>query len=243
MEDPLFASLGAFPRLVCGLSARQHGTMTAAADPARKAQVIQNFQRYFASIDLAAANAVRCKQAHGATVAAVAAAQRGTAVRDTDGLVTATPQTFLAVTVGDCLPLYFYDPKRQAVGLAHAGWRSLQQGIPAATVRQLQDQYGTSPSDVLVGIGPGIGPCHFLVGPDVAERFAAFPAAFTRRADGTLALDLKAVAALQLHACGVRREHIETSSDCTACLSERYFSYRRDRPAVVEAMVAVIGLR
>ena len=243
MANPLFASFAPYPRLVAALSARQDGTMTAAADPSRKTQVIENFRGYFAALGLPAENAVRCKQAHGAAVAVVTAADRGTAVRDTDGLATVTPQTFLAVTVGDCLPLYFYDPKRQAVGLAHAGWRSLHQGIPAATVRQLQDRYGSTPSDIVVGIGPGIGPCHFTVSEDVAERFAAYPAAFTRRADGTLALDLKAVAGMQLRECGVRHEHIEASTDCTACLPERYFSYRRDHPAVVEAMVAVIGLR
>ena len=217
MPNPLFASFAPFERLLVALSMRADGTMTSGGVAGRGAQAEENFRRFIGRHGLPFAAAVRCRQAHGKIVAAVAAKDRGTRVREVDGLVTATPQTYLTVTVGDCLPLYFFDPRRQAVGLAHGGWRSLEQGIAAETVRQLADRFGCEPSNVLAGIGPGIGPCHFVVGPEVAERFAVYPSALAKNSSGELTLDLPAVAASQLQGVGVRREHIELHPACPAC--------------------------
>lgn len=242
MPPPLFISFASYPQLVCAFSRRSDGTMTAAGDATRQALVAANRERYFRQLGINPAATVRGKQVHGHTVAAVTARQRGTIVRDVDGLVTATPNVFLTVTVADCLPIFFYDPVRRVLGLAHGGWRSLRQGIVGQVVGTMGEKFRASVKKLMVGIGPGLGPCHFIIGPDVASKFRAFPSVFRQDANGTLYLDLPQVAALQLQMLGVRREHIEISPECTACLPELYLSYRRDKPAVVEAMVAVIGL-
>lgn len=243
MANELFGIFAPYPWLVAALSQRSDGTMTTAGVKTREPAVVSNFTAYFQQLGLKPEHAVRCKQVHGKKVAAVDAKNRGKSVRDTDGLVTRTQSVLLTVTVADCLPIYFCDPRRRVIGLAHAGWRSLERGVIAAMVSVFGGQFGSRNEELLVGIGPGISVCHFAIGADVGEKFREFPSALQRGDGGQLYLDLKRVAELQLQPLGVRREHIEVHPDCTACLPEKYFSYRRDKPAVVDAMVAVIGIR
>ena len=42
--------------------------------------------------------------------------------RDVDGLITDRPGVTLVTFFADCVPLYFLDRKRRAIGLAHSGW-------------------------------------------------------------------------------------------------------------------------
>jgi len=56
-------------------------------------------------------------------------------------------------------------------------------------------------------------------------------------------LDLKNIAQTQLRSLGVKEEHIEANPECTYCISDKYFSYRRDKPKILKTMIAVIGKR
>lgn len=198
--------------------------------------------------DFLASHGVKVEQvisallAHGNKVAAVSSADSGQAMSEVDSLITAAPGIYLSVSVADCLPIFFYDPKKGAVGLAHAGWRGLASGIIAATINQLTSEYKVNPGDLLVGIGPGIGSCHYEIQNDLATEFSKYPEAVVER-DGKKFLDLKLIAKTQLSAAGVDLENIEISSDCTADSPEKYFSFRRDRPEVPQAMLALIGLK
>jgi YfiH family protein len=165
---------------------------------------------------------------------------RGNLMLETDALVTCEPGVLLGVTIADCLPVFFVDPVRRSVALAHAGWRGLVAGVLRSTVEVLQAA-GTDPENLRVVIGPGIGPCHYDIGSDVATKFSAHPLA-VRESRGRTWLDLKLVAEEQLRELGVIGERIGVSSDCTACLPQQYFSYRRDQPEHLETMLAVIGL-
>ena len=42
---------------------------------------------------------------------------------DTDGVITNVPEVLLTTVHADCLPVYFFDPEKKAIGLVHAGWR------------------------------------------------------------------------------------------------------------------------
>ncbi|RCK10910.1 hypothetical protein DT075_23910 [Bacillus licheniformis] len=57
-----------------------------------------------------------------------------TALKATDGLYTDRPNLFLALCFADCVPVYFYDPVRSLVGIAHAGWKGTALGIAASMV-------------------------------------------------------------------------------------------------------------
>jgi copper oxidase (laccase) domain-containing protein len=74
---------------------------------------------------------------------------------------------------------------------------------------------------VAAAIGPGIGPCHYEVGPEVLAAFADLEGVASGRM-----LDLKAVASAKLHGRGV--EHVHDVDRCTYCEPDVFFSHRRD---------------
>src|SRR5699024_8005169 len=92
---------------------------------------------------------------------------------EADGLVTDQPGVCLTIFSGDCIPVLLYDPVRQAVGAAHAGWRGTAGGVAARAAEEMIRAFGCSPGDILAAIGPGIGPCCFETHRDVPDGLRA----------------------------------------------------------------------
>ncbi|MGL4403531.1 MAG: peptidoglycan editing factor PgeF [Fusobacteriaceae bacterium] len=86
---------------------------------------------------------------------------------DCDGLLTARKDIVLYTKHADCLALYFYDRKREVVGLCHSGWRGSFQKIALEMVERFRNEYGSELEDILVGIGIGIAPENY----EVSEEF------------------------------------------------------------------------
>lgn len=142
-----------------------------------------------------------------------------------DASWTATPGTACAVLTADCLPALFCDRAGTRVAAAHAGWRGLAGGVLENTVAAL----GIEPAELLVWLGPAIGPQSFEVGAEVREAFVAVHTeaqrAFVPSANaGKFMADLYALARIRLAASGVNAVYgggLDTFSD------PRFFSYRR----------------
>lgn len=160
---------------------------------------------------------------------------------DTDGIITNLRGVLLTTVHADCLPVYFFDPIKNTIGLIHAGWRGTNLGIAAKAVRCMQKEYGSDPQDIQVFIGPGISKCCFEVGAEVYEEFKknwdftddhAIRTAAGPTEDGADAakyhLDLKGINKRQLTDAGIPEANIEISSHCTYCESEMFCSYRRE---------------
>jgi YfiH family protein len=162
----------------------------------------------------------------------------------TDALVTDVPGVFLMLRFADCVPVLFHDPVRQAVGLAHAGWRGTVSHIARATVEKMVDAFGCSPADIRAGIGPSIGPCCYEVGPEVVsaaqKAFPDAPFVLQRGSGERWHFDLWAANHHQLAAAGVTE--IELSGLCTACRTDEWFSHRAEGGRTGR-LAAVIGLR
>lgn len=145
-----------------------------------------------------------------------------------DALISDRPEVSLFLRFADCVPIMLYDPRRPAVGVAHAGWRGSLNKVAKAAVEAMTERYGSRPGDLVAGIGPGIGPCHYEVGPEVVEQTRL---AFDGLADSLLIvrnggyhLDLWAANRAALQEAGV--EQIELAEICTACHSHDFFSHR-----------------
>ena len=143
-----------------------------------------------------------------------------------DAAVARRPGRICAILTADCLPVLFAAADGSAVGAAHAGWRGLAAGVLPATIHAL----GVAPEGLLSWIGPGIGPQHFEVGPEVREALLGLDPAgvdcFTANTRGRFLADLPALARRQLAA--LRVGSIGGSHECTYGHPERYFSHRRD---------------
>jgi YfiH family protein len=158
-----------------------------------------------------------------------------------DALVTGRPGLLLAVRTADCLPILMVETERRVVASIHAGWRGTAAGISIAAVETLCRQFGGRPEHILVAIGPGIGPCCYEVGPEVAVRFAPlFPELASVR--GKVRLDLVEANRRQLQAVGVAAARIHTGAPCTSCHPGEFHSHRR-APTSRGRMVSAIGIR
>jgi YfiH family protein len=155
-------------------------------------------------------------QVHSARVVRAVPGKRG---EHADGLWTDEPGLPILAMSADCLPIAVAraDTDMPAVAVLHVGWRGLLEGIVAAGSRALG-------SDKLAAaIGPGIGPCCYEVGEEVATPFRE------RFGDDVVRgprLDLWTSAERALRAAGVQR--VERFDRCTACEPETFFSHRRD---------------
>jgi hypothetical protein len=74
----------------------------------------------------------------------------------------------LTLRIADCVPVLFHDPVKGAIGIAHAGWKGIVNGVLVETVRAMQRAFGSRPQDIIACVGPCIGPDKFEVGEDVA---------------------------------------------------------------------------
>ena len=145
-----------------------------------------------------------------------------------DALITNDPGTALMIYTADCTPMLFYDPVTGAVGGAHAGWRGTVSDIGGKTLDAMVKHFGCDPRNIRCAIGPNIAQCHFQTDADVPDAMtaalgdAAKP--FIRKSGEKYYVNLKEINALFLRRAGV--EHIEISTDCTACNPDKYWSHR-----------------
>lgn len=183
-------------------------------------RVVENRRRLCAAVDADADTATMAWQVHGGDV--TEAKPRGilerTVFERCDGLWSDRRGQAMVLLTADCLPVALARTNG-APGLAvlHVGWKGLLDGIVEAGV----DALGGGPLGA--AIGPGIGPCCYEVGEEVAaphrERFGA-DVLHGRR------LDLPAATERALREAGV--DSVERNERCTACEPELFFSHRRD---------------
>lgn len=163
-------------------------------------------------------------QVHGTAVVVADPTQ----VCEADASWTATPGIACTVMTADCLPALFCDRAGTRVAAAHAGWRGLAGGVLEATAQALQ----VPGEELLVWLGPAIGPASFEVGAEVREAFvrqhAAAEAAFIATAlPGKFMADIYHLARIRLAAIGVTA--VSGGGLCTYS-DERFYSYRRNSP-------------
>lgn len=167
---------------------------------------------------------------HGTTILPVGAARAGEGfrgpagvLRAADGLHTKRAGLPLAGFSADCVIAVMAAAAEGRVVLVHAGWRGMAAGILQKAAALFRNR-----GQVMVAIGPAIGPCHYEVGEDVvAAVAAASPAgAVTERRSGRRYLDMVATTAAILGEVGIRR--VEDTGLCTACEGGRFFSFRQE---------------
>lgn len=129
------------------------------------------------------------------------------------------------VMTADCLPVLITNKLGTQVAAVHAGWRGLCDGIIENTL----STFSGSNDELVVWLGPAIGPNAFEVGSDVMEQFVAVNSddqcCFTVRDDRYLA-DIYQLARNRLRRAGVC--DITGGDYCTVTQSSLFFSYRRD---------------
>jgi hypothetical protein len=150
-----------------------------------------------------------------------------------DAIVTDRPGLAIGIKTADCVPILVVDPVRRVIGAIHAGWKGTSLGIAAKAVDALADRYLSKSSDLIVALGPAIGPCCYQVDETVYESMGNEPGRDSLfrscREKGRWMFDLSLANRLQLERGGVRSGNISPSGFCTACRRDFFFSHRREK--------------
>lgn len=203
----------------------------------QRAAVEENFQRVAQALGTEYGNFVFTDQTHTVNVRRVGIEDAGKGLTrargysDVDGLITNEPGLVLSTFYADCVPLYFIDTKKRAIGLSHSGWRGTVRRMGRVTLETMRREFGTLPEDVICAIGPSICQDCYEVSEDVAEEFIREFSSHSgeilvNKGNCKYQLDLWRANEMILLEAGIKPEHLSVTDLCTCCNDKILFSHR-----------------
>lgn len=196
------------------------------------AAVEENKRRIANAIGVKPEHMVYTQQTHTTNVSIVTKEDRGRIIPETDGMITNDPEVCLVTFYADCVPLYFVDPVKKAIGLSHSGWRGTVNKMANVTIEKMQKEFGCNPADILAVVGPSICQDCYEVSEDVIEKFRKnykeeyWTDIFYKKENGKYQLNLWKANEYNFLDAGIKPEHIAVTNVCTCCNPEVLFSHR-----------------
>ena len=147
---------------------------------------------------------------------------------NTDALISNEKDTLFIMNFADCVPIILYDKIDNIGAIVHAGWRGTAQEIAFNTVTKIIKTYNTKPQNIVALIGPAIGKCCFETGEDAFSQLIKKEKHkdFFEKVGNKYFIDLKNLNKQQLLDSGV--EEVDICDYCTCCMSDIFFSYRKE---------------
>lgn len=154
-------------------------------------------------------------------------------IANIDGLITNVLNVPLIAFFADCVPLFFYDPIKKVIGIAHSGWKGTVLKIGSKMISKMILDYKCNAKDIICAIGPSICQNCYEVDMDVAKQFEN---AYTKeqyekitinKENGKILLDLHKANLYNLLDSGVLDNNIDVTDLCTCCNHEYLFSHRK----------------
>lgn len=144
--------------------------------------------------------------------------------KNTDALISKIENSILLMNFADCVPIILYSKKDNIGAIAHAGWRGTAKSIVEKTIKKMD----INPKNITALIGPAIGKCCFETGEDVFKQLIKDENEkdLYETKNDKYYIDLKKINYKQLKKMGV--EEIDVCSYCTCCMSDIFFSYRKE---------------
>ena len=112
-----------------------------------------NYQRLADAVGVPRAVMTTTWQVHSDRIVRATRANAGGMIDKADGVVTDVPGLPITQRYADCTPVLVYDPRRHAVGVAHAGWRGTVAGVTPALVQAMASHFGSDPADLVAAAG------------------------------------------------------------------------------------------
>ncbi len=232
-----------FSTRIGGVSEGIYAAMNLSFDRGDKREnVEENYRKMGEALGVEPQRMVLAQQTHSANVLHVTREHAGMGIvrernfSEIDGLVTDEKGLCLVTAHADCIPLYFVDPVKKAIGLAHSGWKGTAANIAGAVIEKMKEDFGTDPADILAFIGPGICRDHYEVGEDVESKFEGMYTDLRRSRvlkrmpdkDGEkkYLLNLHMANYYNMTAAGVINTNIYLTDICTYCNPKLLFSHR-----------------
>ena len=204
-------------------------------------KVLKNRKLLAGALEMPLTTLTTAKQIHHGRVKIVSEQLRGKgstdyegAINATDAMVSNVANICLMILLADCLPILFYDPSKSVIGVAHAGWKGTLGFVAQKTVKALREHFGCLPQNIMVGLGPSIGPCCYQVGHEVISEvehvFGTKQECIRNEsADGKGYFDLWTANLRQLVRAGIPDKNIEIAKICTCHHPDLFYSYRHEK--------------
>ncbi len=201
--------------------------------------VIKNHEKLAEIVGIPIDSFVFCQQTHSANVAYVTEENKGAgvftrddAIENVDALVANEPGIAITVLAADCVPILLFDPVKKAIAAVHSGWKGTVAKIIQHAISRMTEEFGTDPTDLIVGIGPSIGPDSYEVDTPVIEKFKeAGLDQFIKITDKTHGmLNLWETNKFLLKEVGVQEQNIEIAEMDTYQMTDLFYSDRKQRP-------------
>lgn len=213
-----------------GISQSPYGTLNLAFHVGDKEEdVLENHRRLGATLDYDYRKLIHMRQIHSDIVTVVDSTMNFGSPPQCDALITNHCDIPLMVMSADCTPILIYDPINHAIGAVHAGRAGALNSILPKTLFAMQEQFGTSIENVHIVLGPSIHGCCYEINEVIANEVKekGYENALLYQKEKVF-LDVNTILYLQLRAMGISSQYIESTSQCTSCHCEEYFSYRAD---------------
>lgn len=169
------------------------------------------------------------RQIHSDIICVVDSSMNFEAPPQCDALITNSFDVPLMVMSADCTPILIYDPVNHAIAAVHAGRAGALNAILLKTLHAMHSHFGTSLKNVQIVLGPSIHACCYevneVIEKEVKEKGYENALVYINE---KIFLDVNTILYNQLDAIGISPQCIESVSQCTACNSKEYFSYRAD---------------
>ena len=216
--------------------------------PCNVFDAVDNYGKLGAIFGIGTDRMVRIPQTHTSNVRTVSLQNGGEgilrqAVEGYDGMVTNDAGLMLCTVEADCVPVYLYDPFKQAIGMIHSGWRGCAGRIAEKGVEEMCRRYGSKPENIAAALGPCIcGKC-YEVGAELQDAFAVdfseiTDVIFTPGRDGKFYLDLPAALRYSLRRAELKEEHIFADPVCTY-EAQDLCSWRREHDRDARMLTAI----
>ncbi|MBT3355940.1 peptidoglycan editing factor PgeF [bacterium] len=156
--------------------------------------------------------------------------KKESAIRNTDAFISKEKKVCIVILVADCVPILLFDKEKKVIAAVHAGWKGTLQEIVAKTIKKMKKDFHCKSENILAGMGPSIGSCHFEVKKDVFDKFRKAFGNYNEalmQGKKRMFIDLWELNKQQLLQAGLLEEKIEIMEKCTVCEDDKFFSARR----------------
>lgn len=205
-------------------SKRNDGTMKENKTPHS-----QHIAKFLKHNNLSFENSFFMKQVHGNTISVIDDTSKNY-IENVDGLVTKEKGKTLIVFTADCVPVVMYDQKEGIIGAAHAGYKGILLGVVEGLIEKMKER-GSQTENISVCIGPSIRGCCYDVQKERVEQFEKKYPMFKNiisQKNKKHFLSLDNVVLQILLKNRIKQKNITVDPDCTSCLEDKYFSYRKN---------------
>lgn len=239
-------TLSKYPDIIQGTSSKYFWPLSFSYCKNTNKVIIDRVQ-FLDSLGLDATHSVLvCEQNHTSNIIEINEEKIGHGLFDqtsqipnADGMITHIPNINLVIYTADCMPISFYDPVKKIIGVAHSGWKWTIADISKKMLLLMVSKYWCNITDILVSVGPSIGPCCYEV--QNLEQIQLFQEKYGNilEYNNKKYVDLWDSVEQDILSLWIPRKNFENRKICTSCHNHTYASHRADNPNTTANLTAI----